>query len=76
MSTKYLPHIVEPGDRIDKLSQKYYGRVDNVEPIYSHNRQLKFNTELDDHIGTEIIIPIEENNPEPVRIRPGIRGIE
>lgn len=75
---KYLNHIVKSGERIDIISKKYYGRVDNVEPIFRQNPQLKFSAFLEDHVGKTLIIPVEDSATatEYKITKPGIKAVE
>ena len=61
MTIKFYTYKIISGDRIDTISQKFYGRVDNVEPIFQYNPNLKFVVSLEDYVGQTIVIPIEES---------------
>ncbi|MBR6421933.1 tail protein X [bacterium] len=74
MSTKFYAYKIISGDRIDMISQKFYGRVDNVEPIYQYNPQLKFRVVLEDYVGQTIVIPISESVYE-TKLKHDIKGV-
>lgn len=73
--TRYYTYIIISGDRIDKVSQKFYGRVDNVEPVFEANPWLKFKVSLEEYVGRELVIPIEEEAETVVTAKHGLRAL-
>jgi tetratricopeptide (TPR) repeat protein len=49
-------HVVQPGDTLSKLAQKYYNNRARWHEIYAANRNVMKN-EADLHVGTELKIP-------------------
>lgn len=74
MTMKFYTYKIVSGDRIDTISKKFYGRVDNVEPIFQYNPQLKFRVVLENYVGQTIVIPISENAYE-AKLKHNLRGI-
>lgn len=73
--TRYYTYTIISGDRIDKVSQKFYGRVDNAEPVFEANPWLKFTVSLEEYVGRELVIPIEEETETVVTAKHGLRAL-
>lgn len=73
--TRYYTYTIISGDRIDKVSQKFYGRVDNVEPVFEANPWLKFTVSLEEYVGRELVIPIDEETETVVTAKHGLRAL-
>lgn len=73
--TKYYEYKIVSGDRIDKISKKFYGKVDNAEPIFEANPWLKFQVSLEEYVGRTIVVPIEEKTESRVTAKHGLRSL-
>lgn len=73
--TRYYEYKIISGDRIDIISQKFYGKVDNVEPIFKANLWMKIETDLDEYAGKTILIPIEEERNVEPELKHGLRSM-
>jgi len=58
---EYWKHQIILGDRVDLLAYFYYDDAAKIEPIYQANPQLPFKNDLDNFIGVEIFIPVDES---------------
>lgn len=72
---RYYTYTIISGDRIDIISQKFYGKVDNVEPIFEANPWMKFETDLSEYAGETIVIPIEDNGQKMPELKGGLRSL-
>ncbi len=74
---RYIKHRIQEGERIDQISQKYYGNVTNIYDIFVINRDLKFQSDLSEYSGNEIYIPIKEDEDSEIieTVSPGIKGV-
>ena len=72
---RYYTYTIISGDRIDIISQKFYGKVDNVEPIFETNPWLKIETDLSEYAGETIVIPIEDDGQKMPELKGGLRSL-
>lgn len=72
---RYYTYTIISGDRIDIISQKFYGKVDNAEPIFEANPWLKIETDLSEYAGETIVIPIEDDGQKMPELKGGLRSL-
>ena len=72
---RYYTYTIISGDRIDIISQKFYGKVDNVEPIFEANPWMKIETDLSEYAGETIVIPIEDDGQKMPELKGGLRSL-
>jgi len=70
----YWKHQIKDGDRIDLLADYYYNDGKQIEGIFQANPHLPFKNELQEFIGQEIYIPVE--NIQTIKIDNNKKGIK